>query len=199
MLLSLLVVGSSAHATDRDAPSVSQLKHRYLRPDAREIPSVDAIVSLRPSLDHADRLMVRDWYNAWLSYWPMQFGGGIVFYTEATPVMTELQRCLEAPPTCAPLKARFETYNRTRDLNRAEFRSNQDPFKRIEFSNPTLSKDDTKWVWEQVSMYKFDADTVSDASILAYTDDDSCMQDCTPATGPRHADLSFWLPPIPVL
>ena len=39
-----------------------------------------------------------------------------------------------------------------------------------------VSWHDKRWYWFQMNAWKFDTDRLSTAEVLAFTDDDSCMQ-----------------------
>ena len=145
-------------------PTPAPFMQKYLQGNT-EI-SVDVIVSFRSS-ENKQSLVVRDWYNRWLAYWPFQLGK-MIFYTEDYPLVERLHACLTAQPYCPAMDERVV-------FRKIDVRAmtGKDYMERMEHASALGGRIFNM----QMNAWKFDADRVSDAQVIAFTDDDSCMQD----------------------
>lgn len=108
-------------------------------------PKVDTVVSTRTSApDYEVRL--RDFYNAWLTYWPPLFGEMVVLLDDQKAA-DNVQQCFarqDASMCGAPRAAVVKAIQQKRE-------------------------------YTQKTIWKFTADLVSDADAIAFFDDDACL------------------------
>ena len=128
---------------------------------------------------------VRDFYARWLTYWPHAALNNVIIYHEpADEVSRQLALCL-VRASCADLAPRIVSAEMDyyRHLNwkpavRGQQRQLQDV--RAHVSKPVPSDEAVrkkKRLHFQMTLKAFDADRITTAPIIAYTDDDSCMLD----------------------
>ena len=108
---------------------------------------------------------VDDVLRRWTAYWPIELGK-LIFYNENYPLVKTLQTCLAAAAEgCPAFQTEYATIDMFSGLGRA-------------FTPRTgSSSEQNRWYGYQMNLWKFDADRISSADVIAFVDDDSCMQD----------------------
>jgi len=128
-------------------------------------PSVDVVMSIR-SINN-ETLFARPFYMTWLHYWPIHIGKLILFSEPNLSGTANLVNCLQQLP-CAPVDLSISPITYMED----------DTFSK---SGSALrlggKKKWTRWYSFMMQLWKFEADQSSSADIIAFTDDDSCMND----------------------
>mmetsp|Transcript_10509 Transcript_10509/g.24432 ORF Transcript_10509/g.24432 Transcript_10509/m.24432 type:complete len:448 (-) Transcript_10509:192-1535(-) len=150
------------NAGERFSISGSEMSQAYLSFDWSSNTSsfVDVIMSIRSSGPH--KVYGRNFYRPWLHYFPTRILRNFIFLSE--PGATETSELAECLPKCeaVPIVVKNMTDFHHYFGNQYEVRE---------------AKKFTSWYAIQMQAWKFDADRVATAPIIAFTDDDSCMLD----------------------
>ena len=144
---------------DRRTVSGTVMSHLFLEAK-RKIPTVDVVMSLKPSAS-GKQFRVRDFYQRWLHFWPIGLGSLIFYLDPDNPANDVLKSCLSA--ACSEFSPQFGEVDYF-----AHFAGV--PQKATTHRTPEDSSMRNPW---KMNFWKYGADQLSNAAILAFNDDDA--------------------------